>query len=158
FRLADAVVWFADASQLEPVGWKASQAHRFRLSLAERQFPELVSVLTTTGLVERLELSLDGRRLLARTTNNVLWWDVGGGSSMTGKSIGKEASIFSAALNADGSRVVACSKKLARVWDIRTGALLADLPHTNGADLIVYHASFSPDGNWVVTGCEDGGV
>ena len=44
-------------------------------------------------------------------------------------------------------------EKTARVWDVQSGALLAKL---TGHGRAITDASFSPDGNWIVSGSADG--
>ena len=62
--------------------------------------------------------------------------------------------VNSAAFSSDGSRVVTASDdKIARVWDAKTGAVLATLSgHTDR----VISAAFSPDGSRIVTASQDG--
>jgi hypothetical protein len=61
--------------------------------------------------------------------------------------------LFSAAFSPDGSRIVtASSDQTARVWDAKTGAILATLSGHNGW---VNSAAFGPDGSRVVTASLD---
>jgi WD40 repeat protein/tRNA A-37 threonylcarbamoyl transferase component Bud32 len=61
-------------------------------------------------------------------------------------------SVRSPAFSPDGTRLLTASfDKTARIWDARTGALLATLQHGD----VVGHAAFSPDGTRVVTGSFD---
>jgi WD40 repeat protein len=69
---------------------------------------------------------------------------------------GHKGTVFSAAFNADGSRVVTASyDATARIWDSRSGRELAALVGHQGA---VLSAAFSPDGARVATGSSDGTV
>ena len=67
---------------------------------------------------------------------------------------GHTADLASADFSPDGAKVItASSDHSARIWDAKTGAVLATLGgHTEG----VRSASFSPDGTRVVTASRDG--
>ena len=67
---------------------------------------------------------------------------------------GHTADLAGADFSPDGTKVVtASSDHSARIWDAKTGAVLATLGgHTEG----VRSASFSPDGTRVVTAARDG--
>jgi WD40 repeat protein/tetratricopeptide (TPR) repeat protein len=61
--------------------------------------------------------------------------------------------VFSASFSPDGLRVVtASSDKTARIWDTRTGQLLAVL---KGHEAVINNAVFSPDGSRVLTASRD---
>ena len=66
---------------------------------------------------------------------------------------GHTGSVYSAAFSPDGERVVTTSyDKTARLWDAKTGAVLAVLKGHTGP---VYSAGFSPDGTRVATASDD---
>ncbi len=67
---------------------------------------------------------------------------------------GHTADLAGAEVSPDGAKVVtASSDHSARIWDTKTGAVLATLGgHTEG----VRSASFSPDGTRVITAARDG--
>ena len=67
---------------------------------------------------------------------------------------GHTADLGGAAWSPDGSKVVtASSDHTARIWDAKTGAVLAVLA---GHEESVRNAAFSPDGKLVVTASRDG--
>jgi hypothetical protein len=62
--------------------------------------------------------------------------------------------IYRAAFRPDGKQVVTAGEdKTARVWDVATGSVVAELSRHEQR---VNSAAFSPDGTLVVTACEDG--
>ncbi|MDY7232395.1 AAA-like domain-containing protein, partial [Hyalangium rubrum] len=67
--------------------------------------------------------------------------------------VGHEDSVWSAAFSPDGSRVLTASDdRTARLWDSRSGQLLATL---KGHEDSVWSAAFSPDGSRVLTASKD---
>ena len=63
---------------------------------------------------------------------------------------GHADTIFSAAFNSDGSRVVTASyDTTAIVWDAKTGEIITRL---TGHEAPVLDAKFSPNGQYVLTG------
>ena len=66
---------------------------------------------------------------------------------------GHRASVLDAAFSPRGAKVATASADgTGRIWDVRTGALLATVGGHKG---IVHAVAFSPDGNFVVTGSAD---
>src|SRR5262249_52881803 len=66
---------------------------------------------------------------------------------------GHSASVFSAVFSGDDKLVATASQDgTARIWDTKTGKLLATL---RGAGGPIYSANFSPDGRKLVTASQD---
>src|SRR5437660_363845 len=68
--------------------------------------------------------------------------------------IGHTGPVQYATFSPDGKRVVTASyDKTAKIWDVSSGSLLANLTgHSN----FVFAAAFNPDGNKIVTASFDG--
>ncbi len=68
--------------------------------------------------------------------------------------VGHTSAVFDAAFSPDGKRVVTASQdKTAKIWDVTTGDLLADL---KGNKQFVMAVEYSPDGKMIVTAGFDG--
>src|SRR5262249_26614681 len=63
-----------------------------------------------------------------------------------------QAPVSGALFSPEGRRLLAVSDTLIRLWDWRTGKPLKDLTHAKA----VNHASFTPDGQLVVSASADG--
>jgi WD40 repeat protein/serine/threonine protein kinase len=106
-----------------------------------------VVVLTTSA-----SFSPDGSRVVVTSWERLARvWDATSGALVLTLDV-RDEDVWSAAFDADGSRVVTGGNPTARVWDARTGGQLLTL---KGHTQQIYAASFSPDGSRVVTASED---
>ena len=62
--------------------------------------------------------------------------------------------VLSAEFDRDGSRVVTAAGEIVSVYEVESGLRLQTLAHESR----VRAATFSPDGQWIATGCDDGQV
>jgi WD40 repeat protein/uncharacterized caspase-like protein len=65
--------------------------------------------------------------------------------------LGHSSSVVSAAISADKRFLVTGGDDTARLWDVATGSEIRAFQHTDS----VYAVTFSPDGNYILTGCND---
>lgn len=114
------------------------------------------------------EYSSDGRLIVAiynsnnssslesaRRTQKVSVLDTESGRQQLTLDEHHTARIWEAGFNESTSRLLtASSDATARVWEVPSGKLLAVLEHPDE----VQTASFSPNGNCLVTGCSDGNI
>ncbi len=105
--------------------------------------------------------SADGKRIVTADfqAQTATVWDAGDGKRLLvlpaedGPRPGHGDMVVSASFSPDGERVVtACTDGFCRVWDSRSGKLVAAMPHR----VAVRSAEYSPDGKWIVTSAADG--
>ena len=151
----------------DPSGKRACMVSRkgkaavWELASGERK-PKLV--LKAAG-VQRAAFSEDGLSIATVGDKSdepeayaVRVWDVGTGAETTPRAIEVKASVRKVALDRHGARVVlACGSHRetpsgeAQVWDVKTAKQLFTLKHES----TLYDASFSPDGERIVTASQD---
>ena len=108
-----------------------------------------------TGLVEHVEFSPDGSRLLTASHDGTArLWDIDGVLTTT---LRHQYPPTFAAFSRDGTRVVTLgADDIAHVWDAASGREIATLEDQGGGPL--QHAAFSPDGRNVVTASQSGRI
>jgi WD40 repeat protein len=106
--------------------------------------------------IPSLELSRDGRRLIARLWNSNTGAAIQAGSVDGGGWIGKPIRLdynAQAASSPDGSLVVVWSEKAARIWKVETGKPVGKLiRHRHPIESI----AFSDNSRWIATASSDG--
>ncbi len=110
----------------------------------------------------RAEYTADGATLVTLSCDctSVCVWDAGTGRLRFPpiRPVLEGGHCRSIALSSDGKRLASAvnGKNAAQVWDLTTGlALSAPLPHP-GDTFGLFHICFSPDGQYLLTGCKDG--
>lgn len=113
------------------------------------------------GQVGWIDFSRDGSRVAVAAGHRAYCCDVATGKLVAGPlSCDTNRTLyvhrhFRVRFSPDGNRLAtACYDLHTRVWELRGGRLLGDLPH-NGP---VYSVEFSPDNNFVVTAAEEPGA
>jgi len=108
----------------------------------------------TDGLQSAL-FSPDGSCVLTSTSkkNTARLWDARTGVLIAELKFEFDVSVSNSWFSPDGLRVLSLDEELrtARVWDARTGVVLAKIK----GDRLIFAASFSPDGSYVVATTED---
>ncbi len=125
--------------------WGVDPAAGVGVSRFEREF------------LHSVDVSPDGRWLVAGGTAGILRSGPTGGATLRGDAVDGDATVSSVAISRDGRRVAAATySNLAFVWD--AGRLneppAARLPHPNRVSFIC----FSPDSRQAATACDDGVV
>ena len=107
-----------------------------------------------TGIVEHVEFSPDGSRLLTASHDGTArLWDIDGVLTTTLRH--RYPPVF-AVFSPDGTRAVTGGgDAVAHVWDVASGREIATIK-TGGGPL--QHAAFSPDGRLVATASSDGRI
>ncbi len=99
------------------------------------------------------QITPDGKKVLINRYRNVEIWDVNTGLLVKKITNAHVAKVREIQLSPDGNKFVTASgDKTAKVWDMDTGELLADL---KGHSAPLWSAQFSPDGHKVVTASFD---
>ena len=132
----------------------ASQDHTARVWDAYSGDP-LIEPIRHSGPVWSAEFSTDARRVLTASSDQTArLWDVRPGQAL-GHILPFEQAVHSAQWSPDGRRVLAFTLTQLRVWDPNTGRPEARVDHAS-YQLRFLCAQFSPDGQRIVTGHEDG--
>jgi WD40 repeat protein len=109
------------------------------------------------GLINSVQFSPDGDQLLIASGRRAVLWRLRQTASMgrtfTHDAHGLTNGVTTAVFSPDGLKVATGSRDhTARIWDARTGHILAELPHRTAVTL----ARFNPDGRLLITGAADG--
>jgi WD40 repeat protein len=130
------------------------------------QQPRLVLPVGHTDKINSLSYSPDGKNILTASQDSTIkLWDALSGALLTDLK-GHTSIVTSAQYAADGKRIVTASGDLsalfndaiisgdpiAKLWDATTGKLITDV---KGHTAAIYAASFSPDGNRLLTASGD---
>ena len=123
------------------------QAHVWDIKTGKEVTPPLWHETT----VSRVAFSPDGKRLATTTANKVVrLWELAWSPGLT---LSHQDSVRFAAFSPDGTRVLTATDFTAQLWNATSTAGKAEFVWTPGAQ--IYHATFSPDGAYVITGSED---
>ncbi|MGW6424342.1 toll/interleukin-1 receptor domain-containing protein [Nocardia sp. NPDC055053] len=94
-----------------------------------------------------IELSPDGRYLAATGDETVRLWNTETGTPIGGPMTGHTAHLTSLEFDAAGTRLLTHSGDSARLWDLRTGAMIKEI-----RSLGIWSVAMAPDGSRFVTG------
>jgi len=151
--LAGALPFFAEALRLDQGDPARELPQRLRFGAALSQSPRLVQTWSEFGSLTSINFSPDGRTVLTTAWNGSARLR----DAATGQSRSPEIDIAGVfrrgAFSPDGKFIVAaCADRLARLWRVDDGRLMAKFQHPAE----VLSAQFSPDGTRLVTGCVGG--
>lgn len=114
--------------------------------------PSPVIDLPDAGRILSANFSTDGQTLLTAAASGLAQtWDVRSGRKLS--SIQHGSPLVSAALNGEGSRLISADEKRVKVWDTRTGQMLAETMPVMSQILSV---QFHPDGQHVLVSAANG--
>lgn len=102
------------------------------------------------GVIYAAHLSPDGKLVLTSGVGGTILWDIATGRPILPQPLDADApgSGSRACFSPNGTRVLTWNRdESARVWDVRTGKCLLELPHERKCEF----AAFSPDGTRIVT-------
>jgi WD40 repeat protein/tRNA A-37 threonylcarbamoyl transferase component Bud32 len=153
-EVSHGLTWLAHSLRLaQPQDDELQQACRANLAGWAQQVHPLVAVLPHDGPVRAVQLSPDGKTVLAGSEgNSARLWDLATGRPLGGP-LRHRWSVQSVAFCPDGRTVATASLDGdARLWDATTGSFRHDLPHGSQ----VLGLAFNRDGQTLVTGCRDG--
>ena len=107
-----------------------------------------------TGAVNSVDFSPDGKLLITGSTDQTArLWDAQTGGELKVLS-GHSARVSSVAFSRpDGRLAITDTSKAEVLWDVETGNQVGRL---EGHSSEIGAAAFSPDGRWILTGCNDG--
>ncbi len=148
-----AVVWFAEALDLDKDHPDKVAMHRLRLSAALQSCSKIVQILWHNGPISNAEFSPDGLRVVTASEDGTARiWDAATGKTL-GDPLKHKDTVRHASFSADGQYVVTASNdQTAVVWDAaKCKSLHAPLKHGD----LVQRAIFSHDGRRVLTVSKD---
>jgi WD40 repeat protein/tetratricopeptide (TPR) repeat protein len=148
-----ALLWFSEALRLAMMEKLPEEPHRLRLAAVLPRCPRPVGLFQVEKKIERVELSPDGKQLLAAGGTNVLLLNAATGERV-GEALAHDHPVTLASFSADGKKVltVTAGEMMAHavhVWDLATGkevfagGVVFEVP--------VNYAAFSPDGKRLLT-------
>lgn len=129
-----------DAETGHHIAWLRSDAFGWGTSRVDRPAPVVA-------------FSPDGTRVVTTSyVSEATVWDSDTGEQLAVLS-GQRDDIVTAAFNTDGARLVTIADGTMRLWDALSGALLARF---RAHEFAVTEAAFSPNGEYLYTGSDDG--
>src|SRR5207244_3477585 len=143
-----AMLWFAEALQLDAGDPAQEAGHRLRLAATLRQSPRLLHVYLHNSSLTAAEFSHDGKRIFtAGRDGSVLLWDVETGRRMDpplrhphlvarAAFLQNDSALLTATYNGDG----------ARLWDLQNRKVRTFFPHKGMRWL-----TLSKDEKWLLT-------
>ncbi|MDB6067234.1 MAG: hypothetical protein JWR26_3442 [Pedosphaera sp.] len=151
--LLGALPFFADALKLDGGNPRLERMHRLRAGSILAQSPKLVRMWFLGAGLRDAEFSPDGKRILISEyiSGNFRIFDFQSGE-LSLSPFGQKLQAPFASFSPDGQFLVTAHENSAFIVDATTLKVTFALPH----NARVTSAKFSPDGLWVVTGCNDG--
>jgi WD40 repeat protein len=163
--LGAAVDWYVKALEIEtdPV---AVARQRFRIGAALHMMPKLVQLMKHEGVVNDVVFNADGRLVASGSDDKTARvWDTATGV-LSIPPLEHTNKVRRVLFSPDGERLLSVAGELTqqlgsgdsagtgevRLWDLRSGNLIADVPHPD----YVAAAEFGKEGKSFVTGCFDG--
>ncbi|MBI4657892.1 MAG: protein kinase [Verrucomicrobia bacterium] len=145
---------FVEALRLDQHDARQIETHQIRLASVLAYCPKLAQLWLHEGRVNSVEISPDGREVLAAG-----WWkkaqvrDLESGERVSPE-FGPKEGLLAASFSPDGRLVITASDEythVASVWRCATGEEVYRLKHPD----CVFSAAFGRSGIRVVTGCKD---
>lgn len=143
-----AMLWFAEALQLEDENSPQLRNHRLRLSALLRESPHLLSVFDHGAPITSAGFSRDGSKLVTTARDKTICtWNIAGGEKLLGP-LHDPALTTRAAFSENDESILtsAWAGDGARVWDAKTGALKKLFAHRG-----LRWATLSDDAQWLIT-------
>lgn len=118
--MAQSLLWFAEAFDLEKAGAQSEAVHSSRLGTVLRACPRLLCVLPHDEPVSNATFSPDGTRALTASDDmTARVWDATTGEPVTPPMEHTGHELGAATFSPDGTRILTASQdEAARVWDV----------------------------------------
>jgi WD40 repeat protein len=152
----DALLWYAEALQLEKGDLERERSYRMHLAVTLRQCPKLAGMWPEKASVNDVAFSPDGRYLASGGADGVIVVRNARSGEKIHSLAGHRDEVESVTFSPD-SRYLASGSldHTARVWDLATGReLIPPLEHPG----MVYSVRFHPTGTRLLTACSDSRV
>jgi WD40 repeat protein/tetratricopeptide (TPR) repeat protein len=142
--LSTSLLWFAEALRLAHKEKLPEETHRLRLAAVLARCPRPVQVWSHDKKVIAVQLSADGKRVMALCGDQALRvWETASGKPI-GESLAHEESVTHAVLSPDGKRALtADADNKLHLWDVDAGKELIEASQLMGP---LAGLAFSPDG------------
>jgi WD40 repeat protein/tetratricopeptide (TPR) repeat protein len=146
--LSASLLWFTEALRLAEKERLPVQTHRLRLAYVLAQCPRLVQVRLYDKTPNAVQLSSDGKRVLAAAAGIVEIWDTESDKRIGGE-LKHEEAVTHAAFSPDGKRVLTAAKdRTLHLWDSEMGAEVISPIQLKGP---IAGLAFSADGKRFLT-------
>jgi WD40 repeat protein len=147
-----ALLWFAQALQLEQGKPHREYIHRVRLATLLNRCPTLVQDWTMVPGASSADFSPDGRQVLLTTRDRARLWDMASGVPVTSwlKPSFVSGWLARASFRPDAGRFLTRDWFFMQLWDTRSGTPVGPLINAENRGSFV-DACFSPDGSLIIT-------
>ena len=118
----------------------------------------LINVMNGLRYSRQIFLYLEGKRIMTSGRHGVRFWDMNTHSQIQQQFSGELSGSISAAMSSNGDRVASVSSDHSTIQLWSFNPLADHLTRTTAQDIALTSASYSPDGKYIATACDDRSV